>query len=97
MPESEIAEAMERIDGDDDDDDDDQNAFGLWPENNHSLKCFLLVRRQWRIGPLGGVLGLDYLGVKAVLSMRKIKIDTELLDDLEVMEGGAMVVLNAKP
>lgn len=86
--------------------DDDEDAFEIWPENEHALKCFMLVRRQWRIGPLGGVLGLDYPGVQAVLRMRKIRIDAALLDDLEVMEGGVMVggamvggaldVLNAK-
>ena len=80
----------------DDEDDDDADAFELWPENEHALKCFMLVRRQWRIGPMGGVLGLDYPGVQAVLRMRKIRIDADLLDDLAAMEAGAMDVLNAK-
>lgn len=89
VPEDEINEAL----GLDDNDEDDE--FEIWPDNVHALNCFLAVCRLWRVGPMGGVLGLDYPGVEAVLRMRKIKLDAALLDDLAVMEDGAMEVLNA--
>lgn len=75
---------------------DEEDLFAVWPQNKRALDAFMAVRRQWKYGPMGGVLGLDYQGVEAVLRMRKIKIDAELLDDLAIMEGGAMEVLNAK-
>ena len=78
------------------DDDEGEELFAVWPENEHALKCFMLVRRMWRYGPMGGVLGLDRPNVESELRMRKIEIDAALLDDLAVMEGGAMEVLNAK-
>jgi hypothetical protein len=76
--------------------DEEQELFAVWPANERSLNAFLAVGRQWRVAPMGGLLGLDYPGVEAVLRMRKIKVDAELLDDLAVMESGALEVLNAK-
>lgn len=76
--------------------DDADIRFVVWPANERSVNVFLTVCRQWRVGPMGGYLGLDYQQVEAVLRMRQIKIDAAVLDDLAVMEGGALEVLNAK-
>ena len=43
---------------------------------------------------MGGITGLDWLQVEAMLRMRKIKLDDKLLDDLIVMENEALVVHN---
>lgn len=56
----------------------------------------MLVRRQWRIGALGGVLGFDYHGVESVLRMRRIKITESLLDDLAAMEDGVLEAWSRK-
>lgn len=80
------------VEGDESKDD----AFPLWPENRRALKCFMHVRRMWRLGPMGGVLGLDRPNMEAELRMRNIKIDAALLDDLAVIEGGVSAVWNAK-
>jgi hypothetical protein len=93
IPEEETAE-VEGAGGDDGEGED--GRFKVWPENERALGAFLAVRRQWRIGPMGGFLGLDPQGVESLLRMSKIEVDADLLDDLAAIEGGALEVLNAK-
>ncbi|MDA8107571.1 MAG: DUF1799 domain-containing protein [Betaproteobacteria bacterium] len=71
-------------------------AFFVWPENKRAHRAFLAVRRLWRIGPMGGVLGLDRPNVESELRMRKIALDGALLDDLDAIEGGVLEVWNEK-
>lgn len=94
MPRAEIDAAL-RLE----DEVDEDAACEVWHDNAQALNCFLLVasRRLWRLGPLGGIIGLDYAGVEKILSMRKIEITDDLLDDLAVMEDAAVEVLNATP
>lgn len=103
VPEDEIDAALHRGgrgdedgDGDGDGGGDDDDVFAVWPANERSLDAFLRVRRQWRLGPVGGVMGFDYTQVEALLRMHGIEIDTALLDDLAVMEGAAVDVWAAK-
>jgi hypothetical protein len=54
------------------------------------------LQTQWRIGPMGGYLGLEYPGVTAALGVvvrgRKLRRQTFL--DLQAMERAALKVLN---
>ena len=59
------------------------------------MEAFLTVCQQWRVGPLGGLLGFDYPGVEALLRMSEIEVNVDLLADLRIMEGAALAVLNA--
>lgn len=68
----------------------------MWPENEPALRCFLALQTQWRTGPLGGVLGLDYQGVHAALRMMKVKGIAVMFDQLRTMESAALPILNAK-
>jgi hypothetical protein len=77
-------------------DEHDEEAFEIWPENARPLDLFLACRTQWRFGPAGGVLGLDYQGVAAVFRMKRVKDQEAMLADLQVMEAAAIEVLNAK-
>ena len=61
-----------------------------------AIKALLAVRRQWRVAPMGGFLGLDYPGVEAVLRMRRVKVDADLMDDLAVIEDAALEIFNEK-
>ena len=54
------------------------------------------MQTQWRTGPLGGALGLDYQGVQAALRMMKVKDIPTMFEDLRVMERAALEVLNHK-
>lgn len=68
----------------------------IWPENERALALFLACRTQWRAGPMGGVLGLDYPGVLAVMRIRREPRREQLFADLQVMETAAIDVLNRK-
>lgn len=95
VPEDEIDAAQDE-DGNDPEAGGEDERFGVWPQNERALEAFLLVRRQWRIAPMGGVIGLDFPGVESLLRMSKIEADAELLDDLSMIEGGVLEVWNAK-
>ena len=74
----------------------DEDVFEIWPENAEALALFLACGTQWRMGPLGGVLGLDYQGVQAALRMMKVKDIQTMFEDLRMMERAALEVLNRK-
>ena len=57
---------------------------------------FVACQTQWRSGPMGGVLGLDYPGVESVMRMKRVKDKPAMFEDLRVMELAALKVLNAK-
>lgn len=80
--------------GGDENDGSDDDRFAVWPENDRALQAFLICRRQWRVGPMGGFLGLYYPGVESLLRMNGIPIDAELITDLGVIEGAALEVFN---
>jgi hypothetical protein len=58
----------------------------------------MVCRRQFLIGPMGGVIGLRPEGVKAIFDMKQIELSEQaaLFDDLQMMADAAAVVLNAK-
>jgi 3-keto-L-gulonate-6-phosphate decarboxylase len=68
----------------------------VWPENWRAFELFVGCRTQWRVGPAGGVLGLDYQGVAAVFRMKRVKDQEAMLADLQVMEAAALEVFNRK-
>ena len=47
---------------------------------------------QWRIGPWGGALGLDWPAVEVLARIADLPLDAERLDGLRVMEGAALEV-----
>ena len=47
----------------------------------------MVVSDQWRLGPAGVVLGLDWPAVDVLLRASGTSLDAELLDALRVMEG----------
>ena len=73
---------------------------GVWPENTEALDAFLAVTTQWRVvGSAGGPLvtiGLDYQGVKAGLDLAGIAPSPELWADVQMIEAGALSVLNRR-
>lgn len=77
-------------------DDDQPGDFEVWEENFSTLEVFLSLSTQWRPGPLGGCLGLDYPGVRAALRMRRVRKPQQVFADLQVMESAALKVLNRK-
>lgn len=56
------------------------------------------MQTQWRIGPAGGAIGLDYGAIEPVLRMKQIKPCRwpALFDDLRAMELAALKAINKK-
>lgn len=69
-------------------------VFEIWPENARAVEMFLACRTQWRLGPMDGVLGLDYQGLFALLRMKKVRDMDAMLGDIQAMEAAALPILN---
>ncbi len=69
--------------------------FGIWPENWSVVEMFLRVQTQWRT-TMSGVIGLDYAAVRWLFKLYDVEEPRALLEDLQVMEAAAMVVLNQR-
>ena len=57
------------------------------------VEMFLRAQTQWRT-TMNGVLGLDYGAVAWLFMMYEVQDQRALLEDLQVMEAAAMMVLN---
>lgn len=68
----------------------------MWEENLPALNLFLFLRRQWRIGSMGGVIGLDYNVLYRELDDLGLTGDDRrrMKEDISVMERAALEVLN---
>lgn len=87
-----IAQALAKIDGDEDDDDGDD--FFIWPESRQSLELWNVVNDMWRMAPMGGLLGLEYLCVESTMRMMGYKNQRELFLDMRAMDRAARAALN---
>ena len=70
-----------------------EKDFEVWEENWNVVELFLRVSTQWRTS-IGGVTGLDYSAVIAVINMYAYPEPCSVLEDLQVMEVAAMAELN---
>jgi len=60
--------------------------FEVWPENWPVIVLFLAVNTQWRVGGMGGLIGLDYPAVDVVINRLDLKVDAECFAGLQIME-----------
>jgi hypothetical protein len=67
--------------------------FHVWPENWSAVQMFLRVQTQWRT-TMSGVIGLDYAAVRWLFKLYDVEEPRSLLEDLQVMEAAAMMVIN---
>ncbi len=65
----------------------------VWPENWDALDLFLKSQTQWR-SSVGGITGLDYGGVLAIMGMYKYDDPVTVFEDLQVLEVTALRLLN---
>ena len=56
---------------------------------------FLRLQTQWRTS-MSGVLGLDYVAVEWMLRLYEVVDQRSMLEDLQVMEGAALTLINKK-
>jgi len=71
----------------------DTSDFEIWPENWMPFLVFSEVSTQWRVGA-GGATGLDYVAVKWVMDLMKIKKKYEVLRAIRTMESSALKTMN---
>jgi hypothetical protein len=71
------------------------HVFEVWEENWPVLEMFLRCQTQWRT-TMNGVLGLDYGAVAWLFRLYEVEDQRALLEDLQVMEGAAMMVLYSR-
>ena len=71
----------------------DTSDFEIWPENWAPFLVFSEVSTQWRVGA-GGATGLDYVAVKWVMDLMKIKKKYEVLRAIRTMESSALKTMN---
>lgn len=51
-----------------------------------ALQFFVRLQTQWRIGPMGHRIGLDYPGVQAAATMAAVELTPALFEDLQLLE-----------
>jgi hypothetical protein len=69
--------------------------FEVWEENWPVVEMFLRAQTQWRT-TMNGVLGLDYGALAWLLRLYEVTDQRALLEDLQVMEAAAMMVINSR-
>lgn len=65
-----------------------ERPFEIWAENWPAWEAFQLCCTQWRMAPIGGLLGLDYPAVDVVFRAHQIPIET--LQEVQHIESGAL-------
>lgn len=70
----------------------------VWPEHEKAVSVFAALLTQWRVGPGGGVIGLDYAAIPPVLSMMAVprRVWPDVFEMVRVMEGEAVNVINER-
>ena len=69
------------------------NHFEVIPAAWPAVSMFLRVQTQWRASS-GTIIGLDYAAVRWCFEMCNVENQRELLDDLQVIEGKIIEILN---
>ncbi|NJA04156.1 DUF1799 domain-containing protein [Methylococcaceae bacterium WWC4] len=74
------------------------DEFSVEPENWPALLLFIDgCSTQWRLGPMGHYIGLDYPGVKTVLDLTVPRSErAAIFQSIQVMERAALAVFNEK-
>lgn len=72
-------------------------AVDVWPDNWDVVGLFTSLNTQWRTA-YGGVTGLDYNVLPAVMRLRGVKraIWPRLFEDLRVLEAEALKTMREK-
>lgn len=73
-----------------------ESDTGVWPEHEQAVSVFAALLTQWRMAPMGGVVGLDYAAIPPALELMAIeRADWPgLFEQLRVMENEAVKVMN---
>ena len=68
----------------------------VWHRNWPALELFVSCATQWRLLPMGGLQGLDYAAVRAVMQMCAVQDQRAMFDDIRLLERGALCALQKR-
>ncbi len=68
----------------------------ILPDMVDSLRLFAALGTQWRVGPGGGVLGLDYGAMREVAGWLEVEPTPRIFDDLRRLESGVLAAVNQR-
>lgn len=70
----------------------------IWPDQALTVDVFTAMLTQWRISPAGGVTGLDYAALPAVMDFMAVPAADrpEVFQGLRIMERAAVTALRAQ-
>ncbi len=72
------------------------NDYEVHADNWDALRLFQGCLTQWRRGGMNGArVGLDYVAVDIVARAKKIDLDGDVLDGLQIMEAESLRIFNA--
>ncbi len=67
----------------------------MLPQNWPALQIFLAAGSQWRLGPAGGFVGLDYQGVEVAIQRLGLEASPEAWRGMQVIEATVCEEMNA--
>ena len=68
---------------------DAEETIELFPEEYEAVLLFSRVQTQWNAG-MGGITGLNYLGVEAVARNLRVSLDADMFSRIQIMERGVL-------
>ncbi len=74
-------------------------AYGIWPENVRAFNVFMrLFKTQWRVGGMGGLLGLEYATLPFFLDLEEVPAGerADVVDMVQAMEAEALRIYREK-
>jgi hypothetical protein len=74
--------------------DEAERDFLVFEENWDTVGLFCRLSTQWRVGGMGGFLGLDYAAVDALFRLLRVRDRAGEFTRIQVMERAALDVLN---
>lgn len=64
--------------------------FEVLPENWDAVRTFMRLQSQWKVAPMGGLIGLDYAAVEVVMRLLRIADTESTFARLQAMEYAAL-------
>lgn len=71
-------------------------SFEVWPENADTVAAFLRLQTQWIVGPMGGLVGMNYQGIAAMFDILQTSNRSEIFEGLQIMEQAVVSVLSKR-
>ena len=72
--------------------------FVMWPEHINIYQLFHKLRRQFVVISMGGYFGIPITAKESLFNIEQIPLEqrSQLLDDIQLVEDGALQVMNQK-